>query len=247
MDSEKTQKSLGLKRYFTTQNFNIAVIISIISLLVGGLFYLGKLDERVKSTHERMDRLVEQMNVITARLDKQIDAIDAAKNEAISEIRALTSPQSNPHIFSNGKLTSGYDMGVNSSGGRTNWAILQDGYICMAYPPSQSWGAVFITVGKPTDYSRPAKNISRYQMLSVELRGAHGGESVLIGLKDSTDPDDGSETKVPISDLATEWKTYQIPLSRFSTADLKRIYTITEFVFENQPQTVCFRTIKLLP
>lgn len=247
MTSEKNLKRVGLRGIFTTQRLNIAAFIAIISLVVSGLFYLGKLDERVKSSHERMDRLVEQMNTIIARLDKQIYAIDDAKNKAIAEIRALTSPMDDPFIFTSGKLASGYDMGVNTSGGITNWVTTKNGYICMSYPASQSWGAVFITVGKPKDPPRPAKDLSKYQMLYLELRGAKGGESVLVGLKDNTDPDDGSETKVIISDLNTEWKSYQISLSRFRTADLRRIYIVTEFVFENKPQTVCFRTIKLLP
>lgn len=247
MPPVKNLKTYSLKNIFKSYGLNIGVIVTIIVLASSGLIYIGRLDERVINSHERMDRLVEQMNTLNKRLDQQIDAIEAAKKQAVAEIRSLTTRSDDPVIFTDGRLTSGYDMGVNTSGGLTNWANANNGHICMSYPPGQSWGSVFITVGKPTQHSRAARDFSRYQMLSLELRGINGGESVTVGLKDNTDPDDGSESKILIQNLTTNWNTFEIPLSRFRTADLSRLYIVTEFVFENSPQTVCFRKIEFLP
>jgi hypothetical protein len=146
-------------------------------------------------------------------------------------------------------LTSGYDMGVDTSGGRTDWVTDRNGYIRMAYPGDQDWGAVFITVGEPTDPPRRGQDLSHYQTLSLELRGEVGGEQVWIGLKDNMDPDDGSETKIWVHGLSKEWQTYQFPLSAFRTADLQRLYVVIEFVFEpgTPAETVNFRNVHYLP
>jgi len=149
------------------------------------------------------------------------------------------------HTIFDGRLNTGYDMGVNTSGGRTDWLSNQGGYMRMAYPPGQSWGAVFITYGKPRNFPRSGKDLSRFEILSVELRGAKGGEVVEIGLKDNEDPDNGSEAKIPVT-VTKEWKTYTFPLSKFFTADLKNLYVVTEFVFGYESATVDFRNIKFI-
>jgi exo-beta-1,3-glucanase (GH17 family) len=155
-----------------------------------------------------------------------------------------------PHwIYYGPMLACGYDMGVDTSEGRTDWVRDMDGYMCMDYPSGQDWGAVFITVGPPRGFPRPGKDLSDYQWLSLELRGGSGGEVVSIGLKDNTDRDDGSETKIEVPDLTRKWQTETFELWRFRTADLRRLYVVIEFVFEpgTPPETVCFRRIRYLP
>jgi hypothetical protein len=147
-------------------------------------------------------------------------------------------------IFVGDTLASGYNMGVNASRGLTNWVTVKSGEICMAYPSGQSWGAVFITVGKPTQPPRPGKDLSNYHQMSLELRGQVGDESVSIGIKDKKQPDDGSETKVPVSGLTTDWKPFAFPLSQFTGADLHNLYVVIEFVFAGTPATVCARNIQ---
>ena len=155
-----------------------------------------------------------------------------------------------PHsVYYGPRLAKGYDMGVNTSGGQTDWATDFGTHICMNYPSGQQWGAVFITVGPPTDPPRPGKDLSMYQTLSLELKGGTGGEKVWIGLKDNSDRDNGKEAKVQISSLPDSWQVYNIPLSYFNTADLTRLYVVTEFIFEpdTPAETVCFRNIRYMP
>ena len=116
----------------------------------------------------------------------------------------------------------------------------------MAYPSGQSWGAVFITAGKAKPQPRPGKDFSNYNQLSLELRGQAGGESVSIGIKDNKQLDDGFETKVPVSSLTTDWKSFAIPLSQFTDADLNNLYVVIEIVFAGTPETVCARNIQYL-
>jgi len=125
---------------------------------------------------------------------------------------------------------------------------MTEGAMKMAYPPGQSWGAVFITVGQPKDPPRPWKDYSSFRAISVDLRGEIGGESVEVGIKDSSDPDDGSETKILVPQLSTGWQTYEFPLSSFDTADLEKLYVVTEFVFAGPTsQTVYFRNVRYFP
>lgn len=151
-------------------------------------------------------------------------------------------------IFDGRGLAAGYDMGVDSSSQRRDWLQQVGDGMMMAYPAGQAWGAVFITVGRPVDPPRPWKDFSSFHTLRVELRGQSGGEFVDIGMKDYADPDDGSESKVRVSNLSTDWRTYEFPLSSFATADLQRLYVPVEFVFSGlAQQTVYFRNVQFVP
>lgn len=142
-------------------------------------------------------------------------------------------------------LTEGYDIGVNSSEGLTNWLSDLGDHVRMDYPENQSWGSVFITVGTPTDPPRPSVNLSYYNILSIDLKGENGGEDIQIGIKDNLDPDDGTETKILVSDLTTEWQTYTFVVLDFVTANSEQLYIVTEFVFEGPTaQSVSFRNVK---
>jgi hypothetical protein len=58
-------------------------------------------------------------------------------------------------IFFKSTLVEGFDMGVNTSGEMTGWVKSENDYKIMSYPADQDWGAVFITVGKPSPPPRP--------------------------------------------------------------------------------------------
>ena len=149
-------------------------------------------------------------------------------------------------IFTSGQLQSGYDMGVNSSANKTDWLTDMGDCMRMTYPASQEWGSVFITVGAPTDAPRPYKNMSGFSTLSMQMRGEKGGEILQIGIKDSHDPDNGSETKMPIM-LTNQWQTYHFPLTDFGSVELNQLYVVVEFVFmSDTSQTVYFQNISYL-
>lgn len=146
-------------------------------------------------------------------------------------------------IFDGGSLTTGFDMGVNTSEGRTDWVEPDGDSMKMAYPSEQAWGAVFVTVGPPKDQPRPGIDLSAYSTLLVEIRG-DPGTTFEIGIKDNTQLDDGNEAKV-IVPLFSTYRTYAIPLSMFNRADTSRLYVVAEFVFSGpQAQTAWFRRIK---
>jgi hypothetical protein len=146
-------------------------------------------------------------------------------------------------IMEAGRLTAGYDMGVNSSRGRTDWVRTEPGELAISYPVGQDWGAVFVTAGPARDVGRSGQDFMGYRSLIVEMKGQRGGELVEIGLKDDADPDNGSESKSRVR-LQAEWQRVEIPVSAFRTADLRRLYVVAEFVFAGpQPVAISVRRI----
>jgi len=146
------------------------------------------------------------------------------------------------------KLAAGFDMGVNSSEGRTDWLYsdVEHGYFQMSYPSGQTWGAVFITVGKPKQPPRPFRDLSAYQTLSIEMKSGSGARTVDVGIKTNTQPDDGSEAKITLN-VTPEWKTYEILLNGFAGADLRMLYVVAEFVFaDSNSQMLYVRNVKYL-
>ena len=142
-------------------------------------------------------------------------------------------------ILVGARLTPGFNMGVNSSENRTDWLKTEGDHLKMSYPSGQSWGAVFVTVGAPKQPPRPFRDLSAYNMLTIEMKGGVGGEQLEIGIKTNTQPDDGSETKVPVR-LTSDWKPYRFRLDRFDGADLDKLYVVAEFVFSGSDAATVF-------
>ena len=142
-------------------------------------------------------------------------------------------------VLIGGKLTPGFDMGVNSSENRTDWLKNAGEYLKMSYPPGQSWGAVFITVGRSKKPPRPFRDLSAYNMVTIEMKGGVGGELLEIGIKTNIQADDGSETKVPVR-LTSDWKPYQFRLDKFDGTDPDKLYVVAEFVFSGSDAATVF-------
>jgi exo-beta-1,3-glucanase (GH17 family) len=154
------------------------------------------------------------------------------------------------HVYSSELLRSGLNMGVDSSGHLYNWVQNLKGQMKAGYPAGQQWGVIFITVGNPAARgSRKSMDLSKYRYLSVEMRSEMNDQTVLIGLKDKNQLDNGLETVLP-ANLSSEWKTYSFELNKFRWADLTQIYIPIEFVFQGNnaaKEPIYFRNIQYLP
>ena len=122
------------------------------------------------------------------------------------------------NIVNGAKIAPGFEMGVNSSENRTSWVKQDSGCFKMAYPASQSWGAVWISFGPSVNPPRPGTDLSSYSSLSVIVAG-EPGKSLQIGIKDRGQPDNGTETKFNLP-LGAEPRSYAIPLKSFAPTDL---------------------------
>jgi hypothetical protein len=155
-------------------------------------------------------------------------------------------------VVIDGKIeaSTGFGMGVDDGDQLRTWTKEETGYLAFNYPGNLGWGAVFITVGgDPKQPPRPFIDISSCQKLSIEMKGKNGNEVINIGIKDKSDPDNGTETKKSVS-LTSEWKIYEFNLTDFKTCNLKELYVVTEFVFPgntaDSSTTVYLKNIRFL-
>lgn len=147
-------------------------------------------------------------------------------------------------VLVDAQLTAGFVMGVNSSGGKTDWLTPENGYMKIAYPENQAWGAVFITVGPPVNPPRPSMDFSLYRTLLIDMKGDPGTKQVDIGIKAKTQPDNGTEKKLPAL-ITSAWRTHRFSLNMFTGADLHNLYVVAEWVFGGaKAQTVYVRNVR---
>jgi hypothetical protein len=148
------------------------------------------------------------------------------------------------------QLAAFYGIGLDSSHKRRDWLTTGE-ELEMAYPANQDWGAVFITVGEPTNPPRPWRDFSGFDAIAFELRGARGKERVEVGVKDFADPNNGQEKKLAISNVGTRYQPYTFKLSDFASRQLrvpdglKKLNVVLEFVFTGtDARTVYVRNIR---
>jgi exo-beta-1,3-glucanase (GH17 family) len=151
-------------------------------------------------------------------------------------------------VYVGSSLEAPFDLGIDTSGHQHGWLAAGDGVLTLAYPPEQLWGALFITAGKPVPPgNRPSIDLSPYQSLSLDIRAEVDGQCVRLGIKDRTQPDDGSEITVQEC-LTTQWSTVSLPLDAFANVDLTRLYVVLEVVFlGTSSETVELRNIRYSP
>lgn len=159
-------------------------------------------------------------------------------------------PPTEPLVVVNasGSVASGFNILVNTDSQRTDWVVQSPDGLNAAYPPGQQFGFVAcVLAGDATPGRRPFRDLSAYRSVKAEIRGAIGGERVEVGIKDNTDPDDGTESK-RAENLTGAWKDYEFPLSSFSSADPRRLYLVFELVFSGgKGDSVFFRNVRYVP
>lgn len=113
-------------------------------------------------------------------------------------------------------------------------------YPGIAHLGGPAWAAIIIRVGGPSpSTTHEFLDYSDFTTLRLEMKGDAGGERFSVHLKDSEDPDDGSQTDIPVT-LTGEWQTYDFDLALFETADLQKLYIVVGFLFYQQPEPVRF-------
>jgi hypothetical protein len=162
---------------------------------------------------------------------------------ALGRLSSASGQTAQTTILNGCAVQTGYVVGLNTSGGQTNWLSCEaNSHLVVRYPAGQSWGAVFFTYGPAVDTNRPGQDLSAYQTLTLEMSG-DGGTSVDVGIKDAGQRDEGGETKLSAV-LTADWQNYTFPLTRFTGADLRRLYVVAELVFSGaSAQTVRVRRI----
>ena len=148
-----------------------------------------------------------------------------------------------PKLVSEGAITGLYDF-AGATSNPEEWLIadFEEDEIAIRFP-ALAWGSLFLFNGTGMIEQLRLKDFSIYTKLKLELRGAQGGEVVFIGLKDVSNPTDGSETKVELT-LTNEYKTYEIPLSSFKPTDISKLFMPFSIIFEKEPAEMFIRSIE---
>jgi hypothetical protein len=145
--------------------------------------------------------------------------------------------------------SAGLDMGVDDSAHQRDWvkdaadkkshALYYPGY------PPLRWGALFITVGKPTDQNRPGLDYSQFGHLIVTMKGRMNDE-VQVGVKDLTQPDTGHEPKQTVIIQTVGWHDYPIDLRNLAQrgTKLNELYVVCELVFAEKPAQVFLKNVR---
>jgi hypothetical protein len=226
----------------------IGLIVASLSI-IGGAFWFGTYYKEAEFNMQLVDYKINEssLKIKISILEKENKDLKDQLNKFLQPQKLI--PASQNTILTEGKLTDGLDMGADTSEKKRDWVKSTDDAIRMDYPGGQTWGAVFITVGKPAalgSLSRKSRDYSAYSKLIVEMKGKNGA-TVEIGIKGINDPDDGSEKKVAFK-LTDNWNKYEIDLKRLmfsnNKPNMKQLYVVTEFVFpENSPQTLYVKNI----
>lgn len=112
--------------------------------------------------------------------------------------------------------------------------------------PNANWSVFYLRNRSDSVSQRPTKDFSKFKSVRLTMKGDMGGEKVFIAMKDSTDLDDGLESRVPLT-LSAEWSNYEISLSEFETADLENIFVPISFIFLDDSKTISIRDIQFVP
>jgi hypothetical protein len=64
-------------------------------------------------------------------------------------------------------------------------------------------------------------------------------------MKDSIDPDDGSQTNVEVA-ITDQWQVYELDLAVFMNADLSHLHVPIGFLFDNETRAFSIRTIEFI-
>ncbi len=182
-------------------------------------------------------------------------------NDRSASAVALLEPGRNagfPNILEEGKLswhTYAIDWSPNSgealpeNNGNFNEFIgavrFGDHSMDITYPGldqliGPNWGAIYIYSGRSApSHLRHPKDFSDFTRIRLEMKGAGGGEQFFLHIKDRDDPDDGTQTNLPVT-LTDEWQVYEFDLASFENADLAKLYIVAGFLFLDQRDPVSF-------
>ena len=159
----------------------------------------------------------------------------------------------NREILIDGRPAAHYHIRPGSSASqRVSLSTVKDA-LKITYPAGQRGAVVSITVVEPAAPPGPWKDMSNFDAVSVELRGARGRESVSVGIKDLAEGRDADNARVPLKNVATKFKTYTIPLSQFASLrvpirnTLAQLSVVLEFHFIGpRAQTVYVRNVQYI-
>lgn len=197
-------------------------------------------------THEliiRYENLTQLGEEIVHIIQNGRGSQNMSSSDILDSLYEIDGEKGYPKIIPNGVVMNryyeaGYDD-ANSEGFALSYGLTE----ISLKAPNSDWAVFYVRNRSNAFADRPAKDFSAFKSMSLTLKGAIGGEEVFISMKDSSDPDDGLESKHPLT-LSGDWETYTIPLSVFETADLTDLFVPVQFIFYGGGDEISVRNIE---
>ena len=145
----------------------------------------------------------------------------------------------------NGKIPSDFGLiFAQSSNVYYGGIAFENDAIILTYPENTfDWGSPFFTINALNNRVTEM-DFTKYKNVTLEMKGALGGEQFALMMKDKYDPPDGKESRVDIT-VTNTWETYEVAIEQFATADKKIIETPLGFVFlGGEGKTIYVRSIQ---
>ena len=196
------------------------------------------------------DRMLVLGKVFVRLVEAGITEFDAAARAALGQIYDPETGIGDPRLVVNGRpVFRSYFLGLASSEGVGAFdldSLKSSGdALALQWSGGAEWASFFMMpVG--ADEGRFSFDYSGYDRLELELRGAVGGETMFVAIKDRDDPDDEAPPSVALT-LTDEWQTYEIPLASFPPVDLDILHIPLAFVFGDAPVAFSVRNARYLP
>ena len=208
--------------------------------------------------YEKLERLG---NAYVALFENEAMEFDDQTRAKLDDAYDPNSGIANPEVIANGKVTwHSYDLGMLAS---TDFqaqgdspradseplidvkSVLQpDRSFYINYRGGADWAVVFFTV-RGSSEPRANKDFSSFKRLRLELKSEAGDQLIRVHMKDSTDPDDGSQTNVGVA-ITDQWQVYELDLAVFKNADLSHLHLPIGFLFDNETRSFSIRNIEFI-
>ncbi len=114
-----------------------------------------------------------------------------------------------------------------------------DDSLVFTYNGGAEWASIYFGVFGVAE-GRTSLDYSNFEKLSLEMRGAKGGELIDIVIKDRYQPDTEAPPMVRL-ELTDDWQTYDLDLDSFKSPDLAALHIPLGFNFGDAPVSFSIR------
>lgn len=115
-----------------------------------------------------------------------------------------------------------------TSGFRFDSVRMEPRELQVEYLGGADWASVYL-LAMNVATGRTHADFSRFETLTLELKGDLGGEVVKVHVKDADYPDHLAPISVDLT-LADDWRTYEIDLADFAPTDFSRLHVVLGFL-----------------
>jgi len=208
--------------------------------------------------YEKLERLG---NAYVALFENEAMEFDDQTRAELDDAYDPYSGFANPEIIADGKVIwHSYNLGMATSTDHrvqddspdaareqlidVKPVLQPDRSIYIDYRGGADWAVVFFTVPGSSE-ERPNKDFSNFTTLRLELKSEAGDQLISVHMKDSTDPDDGSQANVEVA-ITDQWQVYELDLAVFKNADLSHLHLPIGFLFDDETRAFSIRTIEFI-